>query len=285
MPPYLPTASKKQSLLSPDFLKSPSPSHTFGGIPPETPIQFSARVSERLRHKDRAITAWDFENLILQQFPQIRACLTLNHTSIPQGTTPGTVTTLIFPEITAAKNPLSPLADRSTLIDITNYLTTRCDPDLKLSVVNPDYLYTHITAAITPQTRQRPRTLPSGPLNQSLIQELAPWSIPDSSINPFSVSHTYDSILQYILAQPYIQTVGQLQISLVPTQAATSGGVIQQQGNSPIAPPTPLDLNQLSQPASTGHHHRTLQPDQSSKSFTQDDQPHNPSLKKQLALT
>ena len=108
---------------------------SFGGIPPESDDQFHARVSERLRRKDRAITSWDYENLVLQYSSKIRACRTLNHTSIPQGTDPGSITILVFPEITASKNALRPLADRSLLVDISNYILARCNP----------VSYTHLT--------------------------------------------------------------------------------------------------------------------------------------------
>ena len=218
------------------LLKTIQPITSFGGVAPETPIQFHTRVSERLRHKDRAITIWDFENLVLQKFGKIQACKTLNSTTIEHGTTPGAVTILIFQQINSNVAPLSPLADRATLVDITNYLSQRCDPFLKLSVVNPDFLFTLISADIT----LKPDCDPSHylqVLNQSLTQELAPWILADPTINPFAVSHTYDSLLQFISAQPYIETVADLQISLVPTQGTSTGGIIQQQGYHPLTPP------------------------------------------------
>ncbi len=42
-----------------------------GGVPPEDRRRFITRISERLRHKNRAITAWDYERLILQRFPEV----------------------------------------------------------------------------------------------------------------------------------------------------------------------------------------------------------------------
>ena len=41
---------------------------------------FYVRVSERLRHKARAITIWDYEHLILEAFPLIHKVKCLNHT-------------------------------------------------------------------------------------------------------------------------------------------------------------------------------------------------------------
>ena len=47
------------------------PFASFGGRGAESSQAFYTRISERLRHKDRAIDLWDYERLILEAFPQI----------------------------------------------------------------------------------------------------------------------------------------------------------------------------------------------------------------------
>ncbi len=42
-----------------------------GGAPAETEAAFRARVSERLRHRQRLVTAWDAERLVLDAFAQV----------------------------------------------------------------------------------------------------------------------------------------------------------------------------------------------------------------------
>ncbi|HHM21295.1 MAG TPA: hypothetical protein ENJ20_04655, partial [Bacteroidetes bacterium] len=51
--------------------KIEQPFTAFGNRPKELPRQFYRRISERLRHKDRAITIWDYEHLVLEHFPEI----------------------------------------------------------------------------------------------------------------------------------------------------------------------------------------------------------------------
>ena len=46
------------------------PFSSFGSRAAETDTDYYQRVSERLRHKNRAITLWDYERLILQKFPE-----------------------------------------------------------------------------------------------------------------------------------------------------------------------------------------------------------------------
>ena len=44
---------------------------SFGGKSAELDSALATRASERLRHKNRALTAWDYEHLILAEFPEI----------------------------------------------------------------------------------------------------------------------------------------------------------------------------------------------------------------------
>lgn len=71
---------KKAAGKLPDIKKITQPSASFGGLPPEDENGYYTRVSERLRHKDRALTAWDYESMLLSEFPQIRVakCTNLN---------------------------------------------------------------------------------------------------------------------------------------------------------------------------------------------------------------
>ena len=59
-------------------INQPYPS--FSGKKTESGNKFYARVSERLRHKHRAITIWDYERLVLNEFPQVYMVKCLNHT-------------------------------------------------------------------------------------------------------------------------------------------------------------------------------------------------------------
>jgi YD repeat-containing protein len=77
------------ALKSPEPRKSPDtagsvvlPYDSFGGRVAEDDSTFYTRVSERLRHKDRAITLFDYERLVLEEFPEIYKVRCLNHTVV-----------------------------------------------------------------------------------------------------------------------------------------------------------------------------------------------------------
>ncbi len=55
----------------PEIKAVTQPYTSFGGRPTEAPEHLYTRVSERLRHKQRALTAWDYERLVLEHFPEV----------------------------------------------------------------------------------------------------------------------------------------------------------------------------------------------------------------------
>ena len=90
-----------------DTVKQPYSS--FGGKGQEVYAQFVRRVSERLRHKDRAITMWDYERLVLEQFPDIYKVKCLNQAA--QENEPGVakVKLVVIPNL-PDQTPFVPLA-------------------------------------------------------------------------------------------------------------------------------------------------------------------------------
>ncbi len=60
--------------------KITQPVSAFGGKPLEDDNKYYQRVSERLRHKNRGISIWDYERLILEEFTQLAKVKTLSHT-------------------------------------------------------------------------------------------------------------------------------------------------------------------------------------------------------------
>ncbi|MCL1123205.1 hypothetical protein [Shewanella surugensis] len=55
----------------PDISEVLQPYASFGGKSAEPASILAVRASERLRHKNRAMTAWDYEHLVLAQFPEL----------------------------------------------------------------------------------------------------------------------------------------------------------------------------------------------------------------------
>lgn len=77
----LPAASiTKLSTPVAEISKVQQPFASFDGKHQEAGKEFYTRVSERLRHKRRAINAWDYEHLVLNRFPSIYKIKCITHT-------------------------------------------------------------------------------------------------------------------------------------------------------------------------------------------------------------
>ena len=67
---------------NPEIKSVEQPYSSFGGKEAENEKDFYIRISERLRHKNRASSAWDYEHLVLEAFPQISFALCIAHSRI-----------------------------------------------------------------------------------------------------------------------------------------------------------------------------------------------------------
>jgi hypothetical protein len=122
------------------------PYGTFGGKIKEQSEHFYTRVSERLRHKNRAINLWDYEHLVLDKFPNIYKAKCLNHAKLTTGknlrqVAPGHISMVIVSNV-RNKNAVDPLKPKTNLLvldEVKNYLSNIIPPSVELHVSNPFY--------------------------------------------------------------------------------------------------------------------------------------------------
>lgn len=117
------------------------PYASFNGRPQESDEDYYLRVSERLRHKNRAITLWDYEHLVLQQFPKIYKVRCLNHTSDKSFLAPGHVCLIVVPDISThhVYDIYQPCLSLASLHEIEIFLEKIKSPMVKIWVENPNY--------------------------------------------------------------------------------------------------------------------------------------------------
>lgn len=100
------------------------------------------RVSERIRHRSRAVTAWDYERLILERFPFVGKVMCLPNCSRKvAGNRPGNllivVTPLVLDPAETVGNP--PKLSAVHLQDIHNYVNELSTAFNTIEVCNPSY--------------------------------------------------------------------------------------------------------------------------------------------------
>lgn len=189
------------------------PFSSFDGLPAETDTAYYQRISERLRHKNRAITLWDYEHLILQQFPEIHKVRCLNHTSETSFLSPGNVLLVVIPDI-LNKNVFDiyqPRVSSATLNKIQTYINQLNTLLVNAIVINPDYEDVEITL--------KARFLPGYDenyylkvLQEDLTKLLSPWAFEKTADIQFGATLHKSVIISYIEKLQYVDYVADLEV-------------------------------------------------------------------------
>jgi hypothetical protein len=121
------------------------PYASFGGKVAEQSNDFYTRVSERLRHKHRAVTIWDYERLVLEKFQSVYKVKCISHTEDKplnySELRPGHVTLIAISNLRNKNlvNPLQPKTSLTVLEEIHDYISTLTTCWVELDVRNPSF--------------------------------------------------------------------------------------------------------------------------------------------------
>ncbi len=188
--------------------KITQPYSSFGGRPKENDDHFYIRVSERLRHKARAITVWDYEHLVLEAFPEIYKVKCLNHTQIEDGVyhevKPGYVSIITIPSQQNHNdaNPLKPYTQQSTLTNIENFLRKRISCFVNLRACQPQFEEVRLEFTLTLFDQYKDFTFYSDQLKEEITQFLSPWAFGNTSTIDFG-GKIYKSVLINFIEERY----------------------------------------------------------------------------------
>lgn len=213
--PLSPESIKKLK-VSNSAIKSVTQAYpSFNGQLKEQSDTFYTRVSERLRHKRRGITIWDYEHIILEAFPRVYKVKCLNHYD-PENSlckkemSPGAVTLIVLSraaEETDVTRKLAPVTNVITLNAIKSLLTEITPPFIaarnKLFVQNPSYTRIKIDTGvkfregldIAYYKRQ---------LQTDIMKLLSPWAFDESKPITFERKLYKSLIINYIEELHYV---------------------------------------------------------------------------------
>jgi hypothetical protein len=189
------------------------PYSSSGGTGPEQANRFYTRVSERLRHKNRALTSWDYERLILEAFPQIYKvkCLPVGSSADPRLV--DQIQIIVIPDIRGKLpfDPFEPKVAADTLWQIEQYLNQHTPAIARFAVRNPSYIRLRIRLGV----RFRPGFNP-GYYKQALDQELqrflAPWAYDQSAEIAFGGIINTNLIINFAEERPYVDYVAGIKL-------------------------------------------------------------------------
>ncbi len=217
-PEHLSTPLAADSITSlvkrrPGIAAISQPYSSFGGKRQEGDRLFYTRVSERLRHKQRALTRWDYEHLVLENFPQIYKVKCLTQAEYSNTPSAAQVTLVVIPNLvhTAPFLPLEPKAPQYLLREIEAYLQARTSPFVKVVVKNPQYEQIKYRIAVRfRSTSEQGYYIQK--LNEELVRFLSPWAYEEQSDISFGSSIHSSAVIHFVETRPYVDYVANLKL-------------------------------------------------------------------------
>ena len=184
------------------------PYNSFGGVYEESDVEYYRRISERLRHKNRAITSWDYEQLILQHFPEVFKVKCLNHTSENSFMAPGYVTLVVMPD-TRNKNAFDiyqPRVSRNTLSTIKDYINSLNTAHVNASVINPNYQEVEVSIAVK-FFEQFDEEFYKKQLDEDIKKYISPWAFDAGVDIVFDKAMNTNLLLNYVEHLDYVDYI------------------------------------------------------------------------------
>lgn len=179
----------------------------YGGRENESMQDFLVRVSERLRHKGRGITAWDIERLLMQEFDFLRRVKCFTRLEYPKLTS-GTVRIVVMPEVREGET--EPVVSYHQIKKMEDFLSARMSPFLRPEIINPVYDKLKVTCSLT---LKKEFEADKGKYLQQLQTEilffLCPWLQKDSAdaLIQFGGVISRNDVLSFIRERNYVAKV------------------------------------------------------------------------------
>ena len=196
-----------------EIKKIEQPNSSFGGRPTETTDDYFLRVSEKLRHKMRGVSAWDIERIILEQFPEIYKVKCLQHVDSNGRIRPGSVHVIVIPFVNPRRETkiLKPFVTNSTLTIIKEYIQKLASPHAKFIVTNPEYEEIKIVAQIN-FSSQVDAGLYIKKMQTDLQYFLSPWAFRENNDIQLGSKVYRSSIIEFIESRPYVNFISTIQV-------------------------------------------------------------------------
>lgn len=184
------------------------PYASFGGALAETDAAMERRAAERLRHRNRAVTPWDIERLVLQEFPSVSRAKCIPHADGRSWQAAGHFTVVVLPRQQGlnAVDPLAPRVDLATLEQVRVQLQARCAPQAVVHVQNPRYQPLQLQFKL----KLRPGfafAFYRQVLNDALLRHLSPWAFDGTTEPGFNGRIVRSALLDFVEAQPFVDFV------------------------------------------------------------------------------
>lgn len=176
----------------------------------ETSEEFYTRVSERLRHKNRAWNIWDYERIILEHFPEIYKVKCIPYADEKSNYTPGSVLLVLLPDCNSISQNdiLKPTVPLSILREVKHLIAGCSSPFVKVNVCNVSFVELKISCTIVLKKEYNDYYFYKKRLNEELNRLISPWIDSNNEIR-FGRIITQSQILYFIEQREYVDYIVQ----------------------------------------------------------------------------
>lgn len=176
-----------------------------GGADREAIADVEERAPRFLRHRDRAITPQDFEDLARESSPEVALARTIP--ANPDGSDAGRVGLILVPRTDVAQ----PIPSLELIHRVAAYIQERCDPSVELWIAGPDWARISVVAEIAPQPPLESAADVPAAVNAALQAFLHPLTGgPDRRGWPFGRKPQLSDLYAQIAAVPGVDHVHSL---------------------------------------------------------------------------
>ena len=171
----------------------------------ETETSFNRRVSEQLRHKNRAWTAWDYEHIVLERFSEVAYVKCLSAHTIKNQTAPGALTLIVVPQ--SSPTDLKPAPNNVLRNDIANYVRQHCSPFVNVNVSGPVYKEIRVIVSVHLRDGYFDTGRYTSLINEELKNYLKTWTGTSSEKGNFRSGAGKSEIIAFLEALPYVDYI------------------------------------------------------------------------------
>ncbi len=189
------------------------PAASFGGRVAETDDEHFVRVSERLRHRNRAVTIFDYERIVLENYPEVYKVRCINHTDASSEYAPGKVRVVVIPDLRnrTAVDPLRPVVAVGTRERIRRTLVGLATDFADITVTDPDFEEVRARFRVRFEAG-RDVGYYTGQLDEDIVRFLSPWRYGASTDLSFGGRIHRSWILEMVEQLDYVDFVADFTI-------------------------------------------------------------------------
>ena len=192
--------------------KVSQPFDGLSGTRAEEPSLFHRRVAEMLRHKGRAWTAWDYESLVLEAFPEVAFAKCLpSYSAKEDDVKPGALTMVVIPFI--FQDELKPESGVRLTNRVREELKSVCSPFVHIEIVNPVYREVTVNVTISLRRGFNDSIRYEALVNDALQDYLRSWKGYGEGAH-FKEGDGVSDIIAFLETLPYVDFIEEISVYL-----------------------------------------------------------------------